>query len=1277
MATKEELSDQLAITQKLTAAVDQMAKSLARVESSYDSQIASVEKLTKAIETLTSQDLSKLNGIKLERAKKELEDTEKQVTSLSGRLKDLGQNMTKKFPVAVGVALAALSGLKQGVRNVVALGKSVTGFFTSFISGAADIAASIIAIPFKMFNALVDTAAAAGAGMNELAVAIEKIRKEFGDLKGPVAHTIIETTKTMKGFSETGLSTFRIFGTMAERLEHVTKIASSMGATFGLMTDEFKQNGGALLAFEKGLDGSGEGMKQIAERAIAMGKPMTKVFMDMTKQTLALGKAFDIDQKLIGKDMVKALADVKHFGQLTVKEIGTASVYARKLGVELDKITGTLDAFETFDTAAENASKLSQSFGLTVDAFKLMEAQNPADQIDLLRKSMKLAGVSTETMTRQQLKLLSQTTGLDEATAKLAFSSKNEGVSLDQIKKKSAEAEKKTLTQAQAMGKLADSIERLVKSGQTQEGGFWQMFFKGFLGGIQSSKEFRDIIWNIKKSLQATYIEGVRLGKAFVNLFPGVKTFLAGIGDFFKPEKFKKLTAGVTNVLIDWMKDLSDPNGKASFSSLMDKLQKKFFDFFDSNTQTGQKMLGGLKTMMKTMAKIVSEGIKWAADKLAVGIKFIVDLLTGKVDLSKIGASVGGGVGFMAEILEPLGKSLVHAWEVLKDPLRKLVGTILTKLKDILIEEAKKAPWEMWAGLAFAVIGPAIGRALLGAITQKAVGGIITGVGKMLAGKAVTTAAEQAASQLAKSTATSVATSLEGELASAAPKAATGIAARVGGVLTSGMTLAGSSLSTIAAGSAATVAAAGAAVVASAVGGFFAGKAITDALEDSVQTTEKSVKGSADELFKTMTSDIGVAEKRAELERQKTLLEQNKKALKDRWAITKFWEEMGRTDDFTQEKTLARTEEFIKAQDEQLKKQESQAKKMSDAAAHKEARKAARTSSVNFLGANSVDDAGEKLKKLQALATQMNGKGFNVEEILDSVKKKFEKINFTIFDEEKAKQVDGLSDQVDSLVGVFTGLDAVSKALGTLSHVKLPDMTPVFNQIDDAIFHLGALMTNVDQSLKSKDMMQNINVRLSSLVDSLQDFVKMSDATKSLATRDIGTEFSTTLNKVKASVDKIVASLDDQSILGAADAEDRIRTYAKSLDRVNDTISNGGIGLALSAVGTMIKKTQELDNALAQAPNMNVDARLKKLANATGIGGKFAYTVKSKDVVINLNLSVSMDVGEVEKVMIMRKTSIIRDRLEFATGSDTHGQAAQTQIPEKFTPGWNVSSTGK
>ena len=112
-----------------------------------------------------------------------------------------------------------------------------------------DVSAAILAIPFKVFQGLIDMAQNVG-GMDELRQAIENIRKEFGALRGPAASTVIDVSKSMKNFSQTGLSTFQVFGMLHERLNLVRELAVAMGPAFGLLLDEFKDNGGAVLAYQ-------------------------------------------------------------------------------------------------------------------------------------------------------------------------------------------------------------------------------------------------------------------------------------------------------------------------------------------------------------------------------------------------------------------------------------------------------------------------------------------------------------------------------------------------------------------------------------------------------------------------------------------------------------------------------------------------------------------------------------------------------------------------------------------------------------------------------------------------------------------------------------------------------------------------------------------------------------------------------------------------------------------------------------------------------------------
>lgn len=674
----------------------------------------------------TQQAAQGVNQTKMDDFLRALEEPGGVSKLLLKQLQKLGDYLSKKFPTSWAISAAAISGFKQGIKNVMAIGKGLMGFLGGLLDSLVNIAGAIIAIPFKMFKGLVDIANNAAGGSNELLQAIENIRKEFGALDQTGPKAIFAMATELKGFSDTGLSAWRVFGDMAHRLEEFLKLSQEMGPTFENFAQEFHDNGGALLAWQKGLGLSGEMMGTIGARAKIFGTTMADQLMPIQKQAMDLGKQFGIASKHISRDMVKAMNDVKHFAGATVKEIGQASVYARKLGLELDKITGILDAFETFDSAAENAAKLSQAFGISVDAFKLMEAQDPATQIEMLRKQFAAAGVDASQFNRQQKKLLASTTGLDEKTAQMAFSMKNQGASLDDIKKKSEQAEKKQLSQAEAMEKLADSIERIVMAGgSSMQGGFFDRFFHGFLGGIQASKEFRDIIWNIKRGMLLVEQAGVRLGKAFVEAFPGVKDILGGIAELFSPKKFGALFNGITDELIKFFKGFT--KGEYSFSKLMDNLKEKFFDFFNKSEGAGKRVLNGFKEFFLTISKMLGEAIKWISDKMKDVIVWITDVITGKVELGVPGGS--GALGFLGDLLAPIAEGLKHAWKVLApaiwDLLKVLGGKVLNFLQNTVLPAVK--PFiPMLAGTLF---GPALTRAALAALTTALGKGFIAGAG--------------------------------------------------------------------------------------------------------------------------------------------------------------------------------------------------------------------------------------------------------------------------------------------------------------------------------------------------------------------------------------------------------------------------------------------------------------------------------------------------------------------------------------------------------------------
>jgi hypothetical protein len=1204
VASKEELSEQLILTQKLSAMTEQMARSVERVEAAYSTQITAIEKLTRAIEQLKSQDLGALNNTDLSGLQKEVMKTEKQASTLSNRLKDTAKDLSKKIPTSAIVAGSALAGLHQGFRNVVNLSKGFLGFVGNAAKGISSIALSILTIPFKMFTALVDMAAESAGGSNELAEAIENLRKEMGDLKGPGTSAVLTATQTLKGFSDTGLSAWRVFGTMAERLQKVTAVAVAMGSTFGRLTNEFKQNGGALLAFQKGLGVSDEQMKSLGDRAITLGVPMTKVFMEMTKQTLELGKAFEIDQKLIGKDMAKAFQDVKHFGQLTVKEIATASVYARKLGVELDKIVGTLDAFETFDSAAESAAKLSQSFGVQVDAFKLMEAQNPADQLDMLRKSFKNAGVDASQFSRQQLKLLQMTTGLDEATAKQVFSLKNQGASLDQIKKKSETAEKKSLTQAEAMSKLADSIERMVKSGGAMSGGFFEMFFKGILAGFRTSKEFQTLMINIRKALWGVYQIGFKLGHLLPKLVPGLGEFLGGWNDLFKPSKWTGLFKGISDIAKQYLLD-----GPQSFAKMMDKLKNLFTGFFSSEGGSSRQILSGFKKLFRFLASTATEGIKWIAQNIGKGLDVITELITNPGKFKAAAAAGKGGaagaLGFMAETLLPLFDALGNAAKLLAPKLLILVVEIAKKIKKYLLSpefiKIIKPAIPAIAGLLF---GPAFARAALGGLVSVVTKGLFsggglktlsglfkTGLGRVLGGAGAVAAVIGASMSIGKSI-----KELRDNISGEFDKSTRTIAAGATGIV----------------------------------------DAITLGLlpDDLKLPIANFIAKMSDMFFEQLGNVFGSKFSKSVKEYLSAQLDVVGEIGNVFTALFK-----GDEDAFLDamialgEKLLVM---FDKGVDFFLKRLPTLAMNIS----------------IKIFGFITKALIKAASRAVEGLKEKIGG--FFTDAILGSVS---QILKFT----------PQITDAINAAVSKITG-DVGKKAKPHKFAEKTHDLTSsIKERLNEKKKSLEEEKSQpvLDAETTSSNI-ESVQALQKKLSDKSVDLKKTIDDVKSklagISFDVISDEKATQLEKA-AEVSKKIAEFS----ISMNDSFQEIGKLPASIKAATTAIKGDGLKPALEAVSQMVKLANDLDTMLASGMKIDTPVKLKKMATAVGLGAKANYTVTNKMVQLTVNLNVTMDAGEVEKVVIMRKSSIIRERLNFALESPA--DKASPPIPDSFQAG--------
>lgn len=686
----------------------------------------------------------------------------KKSTSQSGKLNAALRSAAKTAP-QFGIMVGIFEGFAEGINASVSAFRLFSSVGMGVLDVVSQLAVGIISFPFRLLSGLIDFASK-GGGDSGLRQALEDIRKEFGSLKKTSGNAIVTIARSMKGeLANTGLSTWRVFGNLAERLKAVAEYAKNLGPLFGVLSAQFVKNGEALGAYFKGLGLTEEGQRAVASRAHALGQNVTEVTRQMANFSVQLGDQFGLSAKEISRDMGVMMADFEHFGGMAPQVLAQVSVYARRLGVDIKGLLGVVEQFDNFEGAATSAAQLTQAFGLQIDALEMLKEQDPAARTERLRKAFFAAGRSIEGMTRQERALLTQQTGLEASSLDLIFSQKNQALSYDQVKKKSEGARKSQLTQEEALSKLSDAIERMVKSGSGPSGGFFERFFQGFERGIVMSRDFRQIMINIRLALRQTYRAGVEVGRMFVNLFPGIQQVFKGLAGLFDRAKFTKMTGSLKTIFESFFKSLTGSNSKSSFHNLMENLKEMFWNYFDSATPEGKGILDGVKSFSKTASVILAGMITEIANGLTKGITFITDLLSGRTKLGGGGAA-SGALGFIGELLEPIVGALKAAWPPIVEALSRLWDEeVWPRVSQFLRDNAGRITMVLFGPALLRTISTGLAAAFSGALSMavtegvkgmfsSAAKGAVEAGAKALVGQG-TAAATAAAAQTATATA--------------------------------------------------------------------------------------------------------------------------------------------------------------------------------------------------------------------------------------------------------------------------------------------------------------------------------------------------------------------------------------------------------------------------------------------------------------------------------------------------------------------------------------------
>lgn len=1043
LKTVNELTKQIAgHVSETTDDFRQQAQIIAGLRDSFTKMAENVGSAATGMRSMSSEQLEQIN----EATKKAAGEMSKFDKGMSKTAATLGGKFVRSATVAAGV----MTGLFQGFKNFYSILKVGAGLVTGAVSGMFSLGKAILAIPLNIFKTFVDMADKGGGG-NELFMAYEKVREEFGAFKSVTSSAVISVSKGMMGMSEGGLNSMRVFGNLAEIMTKVTALATAMGPQFTKNADEFMKNGKAILYYQKGLGITDEQMSSIAVKAGLMGETITKQLNDMTKQSYAMAKAFGLDAKVISKDMGKAMSDVAHFGHLSQKELAVAVTYSNKLGVSIDKLTGLMDKFNTFDSAAESASALGEQFGVNIDAMQLMSAQNPAEKMDILKKAFAATGKDLSKLSYQERSFIQQQTSLDAATFDAAMSQKNATVSLDKMAQAAEKAETAQLSQTAALKQLAEATARLPGAG-SQAKGFFGKLADGFKRGVENSVEFREIMNNITKIFQKFTDVGYKLGQMFVSSFPGVKTFLEGVAKVFDPARYGKMLDRVVALFDKFSKKTGGVT--ENFKEFMEELKTIFFDFFNEGKPAGKQVLEGLKKFWLFVGKGIWEGVKWAWGELGkiydkihaeianpskstqafmdgirgfmqkvadfitkTAVPFMVNAVKGLTEWlrnpEKTILPKGSGDKFidnLTSMFAPLGTALKNAFFTLLPVIKDLIAEFVSKIPGMLYDAWMAQPWYMKLYSAMPVIGNTF-QAVLSQYAQKKV--IDKAISSAL-GDAVKNGAADAAVNAEKIAAEQGAGFAQ-KFFPTFTKGFSNIASKFGGGGGIGSSIVGmltTDVGALFAGGGAGAAAAVAGPIAAAVGGIWAGVKIGDALVESGKKEAKEVSEAVDKSFELIGNELDPNKK---IEMLKKIKAENEAKKKDEQGLGKsMWNStfgQGATMENEYNNAVLKADREIKQieadqkrlLDERTEGTEAFKKKQAMLAAKAEKEEAERR--LAQVGPVTIDNAAERFKKIDELAKQVMGKDFDIQKKLDDVKKKLDGITWGIISEQQEKEM--------------------------------------------------------------------------------------------------------------------------------------------------------------------------------------------------------------------------------------------------------------------------------
>lgn len=290
-------------------------------------------------------------------------------------------------------------------------------------------------------------------------VAMDKTLTSFNAATGAAGKfddQIVKTERSMVRFGITGEKAAAATQSLVEEFRAYTELSQDAGERARALT--------AALAEIGVKSGTTAGLLNVYTKALGVSFDEAD---HRIRQAAAAAEAMDIPLNKFMDDMDNFLPQLTMFGKESDRVFKDMQAVVKSTGIEMNKLMGLFEQYDTFEGAATAAGKLNSVLGgLYINTLDLVHAE-PAEKFRLMKEALDASGKSFDAMSRRERMAVATAAGInDMAVASQLFSGSLGGY--DEYARKAEAAAKTQQDLAEAardvqplMAKLAQTMANL------------------------------------------------------------------------------------------------------------------------------------------------------------------------------------------------------------------------------------------------------------------------------------------------------------------------------------------------------------------------------------------------------------------------------------------------------------------------------------------------------------------------------------------------------------------------------------------------------------------------------------------------------------------------------------------------------------------------------------------------------------------------------------------------------------------------------------------------